>query len=224
MKKVCRRYERLAPRFDKSRWSLLAGLAAAFTAVVVDTLYQGPLTLLEEEIASAVDYRAFPQLTPLMLTVTYLGSTAFASVSTGLVAAALVLQRAYRPALMLMAAVYGGMLLNATLKQFFERARPVTEDPLLMLETYSFPSGHAAVATVLYGGMAVLAARRLSERWSRRLAIGVAVMLIMTIAASRVYLGVHHLTDVIAGVIEAVFWLLLCHTVAYGTRSRTTPR
>jgi undecaprenyl-diphosphatase len=212
------------PGFRSTDLALLAFLLFGFIAVAFDMLYEGPLTMLEQEIALAIDYRTFPELAPVMLMVTYFGSTAFASVSAGIVAAALLFRRAYRAAFMLIAAVYGGMLLNATLKQIFQRARPVVENPLLVIETFSFPSGHAAVATVLYGAMAVLAARRLRERRSRAVAIAFAALLVVVIGTSRVYLGVHHLTDVVAGVIEAVFWLLICHILAYRTRGARAAR
>ena len=105
-------------------------------------------------------------------------------------------------------AVAGGMLLNVTLKYGFERTRPQFAEPLVHLHTYSFPSGHANQGTLLYG---VLAAW-LCARYPRRRApvLGVATAMVLLVAASRVYLGAHYLTDVLAGMAEGVTWLMIC--------------
>ncbi|MGZ3183525.1 MAG: phosphatase PAP2 family protein [Telluria sp.] len=105
-------------------------------------------------------------------------------------------------------AIAGGMLLNVTLKYGFERTRPQFAEPLVHLHTYSFPSGHANQATLLYG---VLAAW-LCARYPRRRApilLG-ATLMVLLVAASRVYLGAHYLTDVLAGMAEGVTWLTIC--------------
>jgi undecaprenyl-diphosphatase len=203
----------MAAGFHKTNLALLAGLLFGFTAVALDTLYEGPLTILEQHIAPAIDYRAFPELAPVMLTLSDLGSTVFVSVVAGIIGLVLLCERRYKPAFMLIAAVYGGIFINAALKQVFQRARPIVEDPVLLLQTYSFPSGHAAAATVLYGSLAILATRA----WpgSRAPAFASAALLIAIVGVSRVYLGVHHLTDVLAGAFAAAAWLLFCYTLIY---------
>ena len=113
------------------------------------------------------------------------------------------------------AAVFGGMLLNMLLKYAFHRARPHFDDPILTLTSYSFPSGHTMMATVLYG---VLAAYLLAEAndWRRRVLIILAAsFLILLVGFSRIYLGAHYLSDVLGAMAEGLAWLSLCLTVVY---------
>jgi undecaprenyl-diphosphatase len=109
--------------------------------------------------------------------------------------------------LALTVAVPGGMLLNVALKHAFQRARPVFEEPLLSLGTYSFPSGHAAGSTVFYGILAAYLICNL-RLWRWRLLIAMSsVVLVSLVALSRMYLGVHYLSDVVAGIVESIGWL-----------------
>lgn len=112
--------------------------------------------------------------------------------------------------LALVSAVPGGMLLNVALKHTFERARPHFEEPLLQLTTYSFPSGHAMAATVLYGLLACYAARHARSWVGRVLPFVLAGMMIFTVAFSRLYLGAHYLSDVLAAFVEGCGWLAIC--------------
>lgn len=105
-----------------------------------------------------------------------------------------------------------GMLLNVLLKHTFQRSRPVFEEPLVTLATYSFPSGHASAATLFYGLVAcyVMIARK---GWSVRLGTAAAcTMMILLVAFSRVYLGAHYLSDVLAGMAGSAAWLTICIT------------
>jgi undecaprenyl-diphosphatase len=114
--------------------------------------------------------------------------------------------------------VGGAELLNLILKLSFHRARP--EVAFVQLDTYSFPSGHAMISTAVYGAFAYLAWSHLrTRRGHLLLSIGV-VVLVALIGFSRIYLGVHYLSDVLAGVAGGVFWLsvsILLQTI-YGER------
>jgi undecaprenyl-diphosphatase len=104
-------------------------------------------------------------------------------------------------------AVFGGMALNVLLKHLFVRPRPLFKNPLLMLTTYSFPSGHTLMATVFYGTLCALVLTR-SQRWLwRALAITVAGVMILLVGFSRIYLGAHYLSDVLAAIAEGLAWL-----------------
>ncbi len=105
-----------------------------------------------------------------------------------------------------------GMLLNVLMKYAFHRARPSFDDPLLALTTYSFPSGHVAGATLFYGVMAaVVISRTAAWRW-RVMAVLAAITMVALVALTRMYLGVHYLSDVLAAFAEGVAWLTLCLT------------
>lgn len=107
-----------------------------------------------------------------------------------------------------------GALLNIELKAYFARARPELAQALRNAHGYSFPSGHAMGSTIVFGAFAYLAFRALHRwRW-RSAAVALALTLIVSIAASRIYLGVHWISDVAAGVAAGVVWLTTA-TVAY---------
>lgn len=209
------------------RQTLLILIATAalvcFAAIASDAIYGGPLRAIEVRLASAIDYRAHPQLTPLMLVVTNVGSAALVSVVAAIAMAVLLRRQQRRSAMFLVIAVYGGMLLNAGLKQVFRRARPLLENPILVLETYSFPSGHAVAATVLYGGLAMVTITAARTAKARNGTLGVAIALILATCLSRIYLGVHHLSDVLAGMMEGFAWLIVCHGLTRHTFGNARP-
>lgn len=101
----------------------------------------------------------------------------------------------------------GSALSVACLKVYFARARP--EDPiaLMTLDSFSFPSGHAAAAIVLYGFLIYLAIGVGHVSAIRRIVAGTLVLLIALIGVSRLYLGVHYASDVIAGYFVGLLWL-----------------
>ncbi|TFW24035.1 phosphatase PAP2 family protein [Massilia arenosa] len=120
---------------------------------------------------------------------------------------------------LVIAAVPGGMLLNVLLKWTFQRARPEFGEPLVHLLTYSFPSGHTLGATVFYGVLAVYL-RQHARNPTARAALAVAALgMVLLVALSRLYLGAHYPTDVLAGMAEGCAWLTICMTVISNWRS-----
>jgi undecaprenyl-diphosphatase len=122
-----------------------------------------------------------------------------------------------------LAAVPTGMLLNVALKDSFRRARPLIDDPLVHLATYSFPSGHAVASTVFYGMVCALVFRRTRSRRWRALAATVAAFMVPLVAFSRVYLGAHFLSDVIAGIAVGTLCVLLFSRLLGPARPVTAP-
>jgi undecaprenyl-diphosphatase len=135
----------------------------------------------------------------------------------GLAAAVAFLLRGWRRGAVLVAVTLGGAVaLNTGLKTLFARTRPQAFfDYYPAPESYSFPSGHALFATCFFGGIAVLMAHRVESRTGQVLIWLVALILIFLISVSRVYLGVHYPTDVIAGFAVGVIWVA---AVALGDR------
>lgn len=124
--------------------------------------------------------------------------------------AALLWRQAHRGlALGWVLALGGIVLLNPALKRIFARARPLHDHGLALETSYSFPSGHAAGAIVSYGMLMYLALRLLPPRWHVPAAMASAAA-IVTIASSRVFLQVHFASDVIAGLLTGLAWLLVC--------------
>ncbi|MGA9288652.1 MAG: phosphatase PAP2 family protein [Anaerobacillus sp.] len=119
-------------------------------------------------------------------------------------------------ALFLWIALGGGWLLNLGLKLFFQRERPSIQH-LVEVGGYSFPSGHAMVSTIFYGMLGYLIWTEVQRRkasWSVPI---ISLLLILSIGLSRVYLGVHYPSDVIAGFCAGGVWLIVC---IWGLRKR----
>ena len=119
---------------------------------------------------------------------------------------------------LLFTTVIGG-LLNRALKLLFARERPELAEALRHASGYSFPSGHAMGATIVFGALAYLAFRGLRGWRQRGAALALATSMIVAISLSRVYLGVHWISDIAAGVAAGIIWLATT-TVAYETSRR----
>lgn len=146
--------------------------------------------------------------------VTALGS-ATAIVSAALMAIGYLLIRGERRvALIFVVAIAGGELLNTALKNSFDRARPEAVERLVDVHSYSFPSGHAMGASIFYLTGAALLGRSLLRRRERYYLLGCSIVLIGAIGFSRVYLGVHYPTDVLAGWAAGTAWATLCWELA----------
>ena len=190
---------------------LLPIAAIALFAAIAYAVFNGQaLTALDIELSKWLHARATPAMTRSMLVITQLHST-YAIACYGVLAAVLLWSRhARRRSATVFVCIGGGLLLNGLVKLAFQRARPTFEQPILTLATYSFPSGHVAASTIFYGlGVAWVFERTRSVAW-RSAALIVAGLAIAVVAFSRMYLGVHYLSDVAAAFAEGVAWLTLC--------------
>jgi membrane-associated phospholipid phosphatase len=110
----------------------------------------------------------------------------------------------------LIVAVPGGMMLNELVKLLVHRHRPFVDGPFVDWSGYSFASGHTIGATPLYGQLALFILPALKARHWRRLTIFSAALLIALVGFSRIALGAHFLTDVLAAIVFGVLWLAFC--------------
>jgi len=101
-------------------------------------------------------------------------------------------------------------VLNIIMKHLIHRDRPLFEDPIQTLTSYSFPSGHAMGSTVFFGTLAAIMVWQVRDWRVCALAIAAAGLPVGLICFSRIYLGVHYLSDVIAGFVAGVVWLGAC--------------
>ena len=104
----------------------------------------------------------------------------------------------------------GGYLLNVLIKTLFARPRPTFADPIAVLQSYSFPSGHAMLSLITFGMLAYFLRKRLKTRHVRMIAVFGVMLLVVLIGISRMALGVHYLSDVIAGYAAGGVWLISC--------------
>ncbi|MEO6353435.1 MAG: phosphatase PAP2 family protein [Burkholderiaceae bacterium] len=174
------------------------------------------ITLTDVKIANWFHSHATPSMTHFMLILTNLhGTLAIFSYSI-LMGLFLIRKKEWYWLLTLLASVPCGMSLNVLMKHAFQRARPIFDHPLLTLSSYSFPSGHTAAATLFYGVLAAYLVCHLKP-WRWRIAaftVILAVMMVTLVGLSRMYLGVHYLSDVLAAAAEGIAWLALCLSVA----------
>jgi len=129
-------------------------------------------------------------------------------------------KRAWTPLATMIVAVPGGMLLNELLKVAVHRHRPFLDGWFVDWSGYSFASGHTIGATLLYGQLLLfLLPLMKSKRW-QRLTILSAAMLVMLVGFSRIALGAHYLTDVIAAIFLGALWLMICALLLKPMRRR----
>ena len=110
----------------------------------------------------------------------------------------------------LVVAVPGGMLLNEWVKVLVHRQRPFVDGPFVDWSGYSFASGHTIGATLLYGQLLLFILPVLKARHWRLLSIFSAMSLVALVGFSRIALGAHFLTDVLAAILFGIIWLALC--------------
>ena len=169
----------------------------------------------DREVTLAVRELQSPSNDRIARIATFFGSHILILPATLLITILLRLRGHWVSALLFAGSVAGGFALNALLKIAFARQRPDLWPALVAEITYSFPSGHATMATVFFGGLAAVVLHLSSRPVVRRLALVLATTAILMIAASRVYLGAHWTTDVTAGILLGLFWVSVCAT---GTR------
>ena len=146
--------------------------------------------------------------------ITGLGGYAILTMVTLAAVAYLLMARKRGAALLVIGAVLGGMLLSTALKLGFERPRPDLVPAAARVYTASFPSGHAMLSAVTYLTLGALLARVEQRRRVKAFLLAIALVLTLLVGASRVYLGVHWPSDVLAGWCVGAAWAALCWFVA----------
>jgi undecaprenyl-diphosphatase len=187
---------------------LLLALSVWAFAAIADAMTDGE-TGYDQTFADWLHERASDPLTEFFEAVTTLGNGV---VLAGVAAiAALLLLRAghRRESLLVVLAFVGAEIVSYSLKLGFRRDRPFFTDPLATERTFSFPSGHSTVSLAVYGALAVILARHVRGR-AKLLVLAAAAVLVGLIGFSRLYLGVHFLTDVLAGFAAGTAWLAGC--------------
>lgn len=191
-----------------------------FARIAQGVVTAEPITHLDVQVSGWFHQHATPSGTQFMRLVSDLHGTAGILAMSVLLAVFWVRAKAWDWAVTLAASVPPVMLLNVLLKNIFARARPSFEQPLLVLHSYSFPSGHTAGATAFYGVLAAfLICRTPSWRWRVAIAL-LALLMVALVGLSRVYLGAHYPSDVLAAMVAGSGWLALSLTAAGTWRRR----
>ena len=158
----------------------------------------------------------------VMMQITAIGGGTFLTLMSGMVAAYLFAARRPATAVFVIGAVAGGAILDSILKDVFERPRPGLVTHLVNVSSASFPSGHAMNSTVTYLTLGVLLAKTERRRAVRIYLISAAIVLALLVGFSRIYLGVHWPTDVIAGWCIGSVWALTCSLLAERLQGQRT--
>ena len=177
------------------------------------------LAVFDEQLTLALSQHVDPQLMATFASVTQLGDRNLLLVIGAIVASYFLLRRWWLHALTWVLATGLGGVLVRLLKAHFERTRPVHEHTLTDSSGWSFPSGHAAGAMLVYGMLAYLMVRHTPGRWHIPIAF-ISILLISFVGFSRVILQVHYLSDVLAGFVVAATWIALCVSAFEALRRR----
>jgi undecaprenyl-diphosphatase len=152
--------------------------------------------------------------------ITALGGTTVLTLITVAVVGYLVIDRKRAAAALVLGSVGGGVLLASLVKNLIARPRPELVAHMVEVRTLSFPSGHAMLSAVTFLTLGALLARVQPRRRLKAYLLGVAVVLTVLVGISRVYLGVHWPTDVLAGWCAGAAWAILCWLVALWLQRR----
>lgn len=182
---------------------LFAGLAQLMAAGVTQRVDNAVLLWLNAHATRTLDVLA------LEITALGAGATVWMVVAVG--STFLWVTRHHYSAALLWVAMVGAGVINAALKNTFDRPRPqLFEWRTDYVGLSSFPSGHAMTSMVVYATLAYLVVRLEPSRRLRRLTLGVAAAVVLLIGLTRLYLGVHYPSDVLAGYVAGLAWATVC--------------
>ena len=189
-------------------------------ALLAAEVFEGDTQAFDNRVLMALrraDNRSIPIGPPWLragaLDITALGSPTVLGLATLAVCGFLLLQRMARTATFVFIATIGGWFLNETLKEVFQRARPAIVPHLQNVMTLSFPSGHAMNSAAVYLTLGALTMRLADRRVTKWYCMAAAMFLTFLVGTSRIFLGVHYPTDVLAGWLLGMTWALACWTV-----------
>lgn len=182
-----------------------------FAGVTEDVIHHDPLTKFDLTLSTWIRAHSTPLGDRIFVVMSALGSPAAMAAVGGVGALVLLVRRKWLILTAWIAAFAGAGLLTLVLKNIIQRPRPVDASQFLYGMTFSFPSGHALGSLVGYGMLAYVVGSTWvkSVRGRVRLGIGTA-MLVLAIGISRLYLGVHYFSDVVAGYAVGILWLSAC--------------
>lgn len=159
-------------------------------------------------------------LTTMAMDVTSAGSTTLLTFVILAVSGAFWLEKKHRAALLILTTTITGQILSGSLKMFFDRPRPDIVQHLTEVSTTSFPSGHSMMSAVVYLTIAAVAGQFIALKTTRIYLLFLAVVLMISIGISRMFLGVHYPTDVLAGWTAGFAWAILCLTISHWLQMR----
>ena len=201
--------------------ALIAAVLALTFMQIADNVIEGDTQEVDERIVQilrdpvdAERGRGPRGLESAVRDVTALGSTMVLTLLSIGVIGFLLIQRKYHAALFFLSAIVGALLVCQGLKAIFDRPRPGVLPELLLPSSASFPSGHTVLSAAVYLTLGSLLARMSEQKRMKLYFVVFALLLTGLVGISRVYLGVHYPSDVVAGWTVGLAWALVCWLVA----------
>ena len=185
---------------------VLAALVLCALGWLVTGPYKGTVAGFDSNIRYAMRQIQSPMWSTLLLTVTTLGSTIYLIIIGFVAGVAIIVLRWFRPLGLFIVTMAGQAILHHGCKWYFARPRPLALMSYKDVESWSFPSGHAFAALCMYGAIAWIFATRTENAAAKFGIAAAAVILVFLIGMSRVYIGVHYPTDVVAAFLAAFVW------------------
>jgi len=224
-------WEFLRDRFRAGGWyglnltiALMLFIVAVFSfgEIVEDLIDKESLFYLDFSIQGLAEGIINPEVTRFMVDITNLGGVYVVLITIGIIFVYLLHKKCWWDLFSFFLAAGLGEILLILLKLFFHRPRPAHQ--LAMAHGYSFPSGHAFIATIVYGFL-IYVTWRLSKSEALRFTISaMSILLIVLVGISRIYLNVHWLTDVLGGYAAGLAWLVLSVIIVNTMKHMTAPR
>jgi membrane protein DedA with SNARE-associated domain len=224
-------WEFLRDRFRAGGWyglnltiALMLFIVALFSfgEIVEDLIDRETLFYLDFRIQGLVEGIISPGVTRFMVEITNLGGVYVVLIAIGIIFVYLLYKRGWWDLFSFFLAAGIGELLLILLKLLFHRPRPAHQ--LAMAHGYSFPSGHAFIATIVYGFLIYVTWRLLKSGALRFTISFITILLIVLVGISRVYLNVHWFTDILGGYAAGLGWLVLSVTIVNTMKQMTGPK
>ena len=192
--------------------SLVLGISAAvgsliFFAWLSNEVLDGETRHFDEVTRAAVHHLASPTMTATMRGISFIGSSLFLTTATIAMFVWFLTHRWRREGWLLGITMLGAAILNTTLKLTFHRTRPEPFFDLFAPKSYSFPSGHSLASFCFFGALATVLTARIENKGINFVTWLVSGLMVLLIGLSRIYLGVHYTTDVLAGYAAALIWI-----------------
>lgn len=204
-------------RFNAGKWyelNLTIGIVLfvltlfSFNEIVEDLIKKETLFYLDFKIQQVIEGIVSPRITRVMVSITNLVGVYLTVIITGIVTLYLIIKKCWWKLFVLFLSAGGGYTVMILLKLLFHKPRPMLQ--LIVSHGYSFPSGHAFSAIIVYGFLIYLTWTMIKTTAMRITILFISILLIFLIGISRIYLNVHYLTDVLGGYTSGLSWLIFC--------------
>jgi len=206
------------PSLEFLSLSLVLGIIGAigsllFFAWITTQVLEGETKHFDDVTRAAVHQFATPTLTATMRGISFVGSSLFLTIASIGMFIWMMSRGWKRDAWLLGLTMIGAGILNTTLKLSFRRPRPMPFFDLLPPESFSFPSGHSLASFCFFGALASILTARITNTKLNLMTWILSGTLVLAIGMSRIYLGVHYTTDVLAGFAAALIWIAVIRFV-----------